>query len=202
MLIEDSEIRGNGRAGVHHDPMLDKLEQRELMEWMSLLSERETRAIVSIPESEEGISPSDPIIIPEGESRLIMTQALNDSSGGSERVYHVRCERDEFVIGMQLINPFHNYTTEQLIVYDFREVKMGDDLVESWNVSRDIATFPVISSSYAVTLQFSPGKAALGGMMMLLTPINCANLPGNCNTRAYHINPLHRSKIVPGSFPR
>jgi len=71
-----------------------------------------------------------------------------------------------------------------------------------WNATRDIATFPVISSSYAITLVFKPGMAALGNAMLLLTPINCANLPDNCNTRAYHINPLHRSKIVPGSFPR
>ncbi len=141
---------------------------------------------------------------------------MNDSDH-LDRVYHVRCERDEFVIGMQLINPFHNYTTEELVVYDYYRATdradggidgvgiggIGGDLgVEAWNVSRDIATFPVISSSYAVALRFRPGTAALGNMMLLLTPINCADLPGNCNTRAYHINPLHRSKIVPGSFPR
>lgn len=124
---------------------------------------------------------------------------MNNSD--SERVYHIRSERDEFVIGMQLINPFHNYTTEELTIYDFREVRV-DDLVEIWNVSRDIASFPVISSSYAITLVFKPGMAALGNMMLLLTPINCANLPGNCNVKAYHIPPLDRSKIVPGSFPR
>ena len=69
-------------------------------------------------------------------------------------------------------------------------------------MSRDIASFPAISSSYALTLVFKPGMAALGNLMLLLTPINCANLPGNCNTKAYHIPPLERSKIVPGSFPR
>jgi hypothetical protein len=106
------------------------------------------------------------------------------------------------VIGMQLINPFHNYTTEMLIIYDYRIVKDNDDLIETFNVSRDIGSFPAISSSYAVTLVFKPGAAAIGNMMMLLTPINCANLPGNCNTKAYHINPLHRNKIVQGSFPR
>ncbi len=74
MLIEDSEIRGNGRAGIHHDPMLDKLEQRELTEWMSLIGEREPRTIIRIPESEEGLSEDSPIVIPEKESRLIITQ--------------------------------------------------------------------------------------------------------------------------------
>ena len=39
-------------------------------------------------------------------------------------------------------------------------------------------------------------------MMMMITPINCADLPGNCNPAAYYINPIHRNAIVQGSFPR
>jgi hypothetical protein len=39
-------------------------------------------------------------------------------------------------------------------------------------------------------------------MMLLITPINCVNLPGNCNPAAYYINPIHRNAIVPGSFSR
>jgi len=167
MLIEDSVIRNNGRAGIHHDPMLNKLEQRELTEWMSLIGEREKDAVIRIPDTKRGSDAADPIVIPEGESRLLLTQAINGSES-DERIYHIRCERDEFVIGMQLVNPFHNYTTEELIVYDFREVKI-DPLVEVWNVTRDIATFPVISSSYAITLVFKPGVAALGNAMLLLT---------------------------------
>ena len=118
-----------------------------------------------------------------------------------KRTYHIRAERDEFVLGLQLINPFHNHTTERLTVYDYRAVSKAPH-IESWQVSRDIASFPTISSSYAVTLEFDTGTLPLGNMMLLITPINCANLPGNCNTKAYHINPLHRSKIVPGSFSR
>ena len=41
-------------------------------------------------------------------------------------MYHIRAERDEFVLGIQLLNPFHNYTTEQLLIYDYRQVKHGD----------------------------------------------------------------------------
>ena len=201
MVVEDSEIKDNHRSGIHHDPKLEKLEQRELTEWMSLLDEQKAGTIIRMPESELGVDPNDPVVIPEGESRLILSQAVNESDT-EERVYHIRCERDEFVIGMQLINPFHNYTTERLIIYDYRIVKDNDDLIQTFNVTRDIASFPAISSSYAVTLVFRPGAAALGNMMLLLTPINCANLPGNCNTKAYHINPLHRNKVVPGVFPR
>lgn len=48
----------------------------------------------------------------------------------------------------------------------------------------------------------SLGVAALGHMMLLITPINCVNLPGNCNPAAYYISPIHRNAIVPGSFSR
>ena len=118
-----------------------------------------------------------------------MTTPLNDTD--KELVYHIRAERDEFVLGMQLINPLHNYTTEKLFIYDYKEVK-DSNLIRVWNVSRDIASFPTITSSYGITIVFNPGKASLGHMMLLLTPINCDNLPGNCNTAAYYINPLHR----------
>ena len=127
---------------------------------MSLLDEQKAGTIIRVPESELGVDPNDPVVIPEGESRLVLSQAVNESDT-QERVYHIRCERDEFVIGMQLINPFHNYTTERLIIYDYRIVKDNDDLIQTFNVTRDIASFPAISSSYAVTLVFRPGVAAL-----------------------------------------
>ena len=56
-----------------------------------------------------------------------MIQAVNNSD--VERVYYIRAERDEFVLGLQLINPFHNYTTEELIIYDYRKIKK-DPLIQ------------------------------------------------------------------------
>ena len=53
-----------------------------------------------------------------------------------------------------------------------------------------------------ISKYFFVGVAALGNMMMMITPINCADLPGNCNPAAYYINPIHRNAIVQGSFPR
>ena len=53
---------------------MDKLEQREQTEWMSLIDEQKKGTILRIPESDEGKEETTPIIIKEGESRLIMTQ--------------------------------------------------------------------------------------------------------------------------------
>ncbi|CAB4069302.1 Protein bark beetle [Lepeophtheirus salmonis] len=148
MRVVDTEILGNSESGIHHDPKLDKLEQRELREWMSLIDEGTSDTIISIPNNDAGTSEDNPIIIKEKEPRLIVSSEVR------------------------------------------------------FNVSRDIASFPQISSSYSITLEYNTGKAALGNLMLLLTPIHCANLPSNCNSRSHHINPIHRSKIVPGSFPR
>ena len=52
-------------------------------------------------------------------------QQIN-STDANDLVYHIRAERDEFVLGIQLLNPFHNFTTEQLFIYDFRHVKDDD----------------------------------------------------------------------------
>ena len=64
----------NHHAGIHHDPKLEKLEQREVTEWMSLIDEGTPNTIVRIPKSQEGMDPKNPLIILEGESKLIITQ--------------------------------------------------------------------------------------------------------------------------------
>ena len=74
MNIEDCEIMDNHHAGIHHDPKLEKLEQREVTEWMSLIDEGTPNTIVRIPKSQEGMDPKNPLIILEGESKLIITQ--------------------------------------------------------------------------------------------------------------------------------
>ena len=66
MNIVDSEIRDNYEVGIYQDPHLDKLEQRELMEWMSLIDEQKAGTIIRIPSySDLGLTPENPIIVPE-----------------------------------------------------------------------------------------------------------------------------------------
>jgi len=184
MRITDTEIRDNAQAGIYHDPKLSKLEQRELAEWMSLIDESKSDTIIRFPEFTRGTEKSNPIVLREKESKLIITSPNVTSE---KKVYFIRVERDEFVIGMQLINPFHNYTSEKFTIYDYNEVSSSQN-IKVWEVSRDIATFPAVSSSYAITIEVDPGDEPLGNMMLLLTPINCANLPGNCNPSAWFIN--------------
>ena len=95
------------------------------------------------------------LLFQQGHSRLIMTEAQNSTSSEAEDgevIYHIRAERDEFVLGIQLLNPFHNYTTETLLIYDYREVRHSER-IKVWNVTRDLVSFPTISSSYGITLR-------------------------------------------------
>jgi hypothetical protein len=79
MIIEDTEIMDNLQAGIHHDPKLEKLEQREVTEWMSLIDEGTPNTIVRIPKSQEGTDPKSPLIILEGESKLLISQVILNS---------------------------------------------------------------------------------------------------------------------------
>ena len=74
MNIADSEIMDNHQAGIHHDPKLEKLEQREVTEWMSLIDEGTPNTIFRIPKSQQGLDPNNPLIIMEGQSKLLITQ--------------------------------------------------------------------------------------------------------------------------------
>ena len=199
LRIEDTEIRDNMRAGVFHDPKLTKLEQREMSEWMSLIDLQKPDTIIRIPDTDQGTTPGNPIIINEKESKLLVTSALNNTR--RQRTYYIRAERDEFVIGMQLVNPFHNRTSETLHIYDYTSI-VDTAGIKVLEVSRDIASFPSVSSSYAVTLAYDSGLQSLGNMMLLLTPINCADLPGNCESSSWIVNPLDRNRIYDGPIPR
>ena len=64
---------------------------------------------------------------------LFLLQKIN-STDTNDLVYHIRAERDEFVLGIQLLNPFHNFTTEKLFIYDFRHVKDDDRIQVCLNI--------------------------------------------------------------------
>ena len=87
---------------------------------MSLIDVQKPGTIIRIPDTDDGTRPDRPIIINEKESKLIITSPLNNTS--KQKTFYIRAERDEFVIGMQLLNPFHNRTTETLHIYDYTSI--------------------------------------------------------------------------------
>lgn len=88
------------------------------------------------------------------------------------------------VIGMQVINPIQNSSTEEVIIDDYGELTS-----EFWNVRINLTSFPTVSSSYRITINFKSGADAKGGMLVLLTAFKRSDLHAQ------------RSAILPGPVP-
>lgn len=72
------------------------------------------------------------------------------------------------MIGIQLLNPIHNRSTEDIVIYDARSVDIS---INAWNLRRDLLVFPTISSSYAVVMQYRSGNSALGGAVLAVSTV-------------------------------
>ncbi|XP_015436907.1 PREDICTED: protein bark beetle [Dufourea novaeangliae] len=178
MEIINSRIENNKIAGIRHNPALSAVQQREFAGWF-------LRAPDSIDSS------YDPIVIPyhmrdielsNEETKYIITVKVNGDS--IRQRINIRC-RPGYVIGIQLLNPIENRSTEQIVIHDSQYVDLNRDV---WHVKRDLSVFPVTSSSFTVVLDYDSGTNALGGAVIVITAIQA---------------PIQdiRSKIVRGPIP-
>ncbi|XP_076628397.1 C-type lectin domain-containing protein bark beetle [Colletes latitarsis] len=178
MKIDNSRIENNKVAGIRHNPALSAVQQREFAGWF-----------LRVPDAIE--SSYDPIIITHNtqdivlaneETKYLVTVKMN-SDPIRQRIY-IRC-RPGYVIGIQLLNPIENRSTEQIILHDSQ---YGDSSRDVWHVKRDLSVFPVTSSSFAVVLEYESGTNALGGAVMVITALQA---------------PIQdvRNKIVRGPIP-
>lgn len=74
------------------------------------------------------------------------------------------------MIGIQLLNPIHNRSTEEIIVRDAHSPS-GVALGAAWNVKRDLTIFPAASSSYGIIIDYDSGVDALGGCVLVLSSV-------------------------------
>lgn len=72
------------------------------------------------------------------------------------------------MIGIQLLNPIENRSTEQIVIHDTQYIDLDRN---SWNLKRDLAVFPATSSSFAVILDYDSGMNALGGAVLVITAL-------------------------------
>ena len=72
------------------------------------------------------------------------------------------------MIGIQLLNPIENRSTEQITIHDSQYIDPSRDV---WHLKRDLAVFPVTSSSFAVVMEYDSGANALGGAVMVITAL-------------------------------
>ncbi|XP_046609560.1 protein bark beetle isoform X2 [Neodiprion virginianus] len=157
-----SRLENNGIAGIRHNPALSAVQQREFAGWF----DRSPDMTVD--------TPYNPIVIPEdsgdielanGETKYVITAKADRAN--LDRVINIQCTPG-YVIGIQLLNPIQNRSTEQIIIHDSHHLNHRGNI---WYLKRDLTVFPVSSSSYKVILEYHSGDASLGGTVIALTAL-------------------------------
>ncbi|XP_058792901.1 protein bark beetle isoform X2 [Phymastichus coffea] len=164
LRIASSRLENNKLAGIRHNPAFSAIQQREFAGWF-----------YSSPDASLDSS-YDPIMVPEhhtdielamGETKYLVT---NKVWGEPIDRYHNIRVTPGYVVGIQLLNPIHNRSTEQIILHDSPNIKHSANS-NVWHLKRDLTVFPVASSSYIVIFEYHSGDNALGGTVMVLTAI-------------------------------
>lgn len=183
MRIISSRIESNKVAGIRHNPVLSAVEQREFSGWFLHASDTTYRPVI-LPEIQRDIE------LANGETKYIISSKVSGKSisrvinikvssffrqnvyfSHMQQVLIILCKLQctpGYVIGIQLLNPIENRSTEQIILHDSPRSDRNHTI---WHVKRDLSVFPVSSSSFAVILEYFSGENALGGTVMIVTSI-------------------------------
>lgn len=167
LKISGSKIENNKRAGIRHIAALSAQQQQELAGWFA--PAQDTANIQD--------SPYKPIFIPQhftrfdvdDKTRYLVTSRVKGDT--IDREFYVACQPG-YVIGIQLLNPIYNRSTEEIIIYDSLSM---NSMSRQWNVSRDLSVFPVLSSTYGIVIVYRSGTDALGGAVIVLSSYPAPN---------------------------
>ncbi|XP_055710937.1 protein bark beetle [Phlebotomus papatasi] len=169
LRVQSSIIRDNSASGITHDPVLSAVEQREIAGWFHIPTDRNVEPDYNAEESNYR-----PFMLPDhNESidletwqiyHIVTAKHIGDPV---ERTFNIRCHPG-YVIGIQLLNPVQNHSTEDIWFHDAQTPNHRSDI---WQVSRDLSVFPVTSSSYGIILHYRSGELGLGGVVITLSTI-------------------------------
>lgn len=163
LKVYASVIENNNVAGIYHNPHLSGSQQREIAGWFNFdpgfnLDETSYHPIM-IPAYATDIS------LVNGETRhIVFTKHYGEDI---DKMYNIKCNPG-FVLGLQLLNPIHNFSTESICIYDSQNINEGST---QWCLNRDLSTFPTTSSSFGVVLTYRSGNAALGNVVLVVSSI-------------------------------
>lgn len=180
LKIYGSVIENNYLAGISHNPHITGTQQREIAGWFNLdtglnMDESNYRPIM-LPEYETDIS------LVNGETRhILFTKHYGENI---EKTYNIKCNPG-YVLGLQLLNPIHNFSTESICIYDSQNINQGSTI---WCLDRDLSTFPTTSNSFGIVLKYKSGNVALGGVVLAISSV---------------VSPVQnlRNRIVKGAVP-
>ncbi|CAG2056497.1 unnamed protein product [Timema podura] len=163
-LVKNSEFSYNRGSGIRHNPALTGQQQRELAGWFTPTSDA-----VNSP-----YAPYSPLLIPAtftnidlniGETKYLVTQKVGPDV--VDRRFYIRCTPG-YVLGIQLLNPIHNRSTEEILIHDGQSVS---ETTPVWNLRRDLVVFPTTTGSFAIVLDYNSGVGALGGAVLLISTV-------------------------------
>ncbi|XP_045480313.1 protein bark beetle isoform X1 [Harmonia axyridis] len=158
--VYGSVIEGN-KIGVKHDSSLPGLQQREFTGWFVDQEENYVYRPISIPY----YTGSRNIELQHGETKYLVTQRVEGNVIMDN--YMIRCDPG-WVIGIQLLNPIENRSTEEIFIKD---ALTSNGKSDRWSLKRDLTVFPTTSSSYGIILEYSSGTHAVGGTVIVLSNI-------------------------------
>lgn len=160
MTLYNNKIENNF-IGIEHNPTLSGLQQRELAGWFLKNDDEIYYSPFVIPSS----SDINIIQLQKGEIKYLVTsKVLGDSIS---RSYKIRCDPG-WVLGIQLINPIENRSSESIEIHDTLSYNEKSAI---YILKRDLTVFPVTSSSHGIVLDYISGSYSLGGTVMVLTTI-------------------------------
>ena len=171
LQLAECHIEDNTESGIHYNPMIARQELREMVGWLAILKPNK---FINIPET-SGILD----LLPD-EPRYLKTSRIK---ADVESTLIIQTDQRN-VIGMQVINPIQNSSTESVQLLDY-----GDLSNEIWNVRLNLTSFPTVSSSYKLTVKYRSGTDAKGGMLILLTAYRRTDLQ------------VQRSRLLTGPIP-
>ncbi|XP_017468948.1 PREDICTED: protein bark beetle isoform X1 [Rhagoletis zephyria] len=163
LRIQGSIIKNNRDSGISHDPVISAVEQNELGGWFKMA--------VDFNSFEADY---DPYVLPRDEGQLdldtwqnkyIRTEPVRGESVSRKIV--VRCPAG-YVLGIQLLNPIQNLSTEHIAILDSQTENRRSEL---WQLKRDLNVFPTTSSSYGIIIYYESGENALGGTVLRLSTV-------------------------------
>lgn len=150
----------NNFYGIRHNPMLTGLQQRELAGWFTAQYEEFNFSPVWIPQSAESLYLEQP-----GQKRYLVTTKVTVDP--IIRTYSIRCNPG-YVIGIQLLNPIENRSTERIEITDALTL---NEFSNRWDLKRDLTVFPATSSGPGIIMYYNSGTYAIGGTVLVISAI-------------------------------
>ena len=161
LQVQGSIIKNNLGSGVSHDPVIGAYEQRELAGWFKFAPDFTATDFVYPLTEVPGTT--DSIDIDQFQMKYLLTKKVIGEE--IEQTIKIRCQPG-YVMGIQLLNPIENRSSEEIYIYDSLG---GNSKSDIFQVKRDLSVFPLATTSYAIILKYKSGSNALGGAVLTLS---------------------------------